>query len=166
MMLGNLIPRRALMIATVWCGVNGVLPVGRAMASVAEAYPPVEWIRQFGTLRSEFSPGVAVDDLGNAYISGTTGNSLGGPNAGVEDVFLAKYDAIGNLVWYRQTGTLGIDIGAGVAVDGAGNAQENCKVRNLASGVRLRGSRRCSRRRLGPAVEGPNGGGGSRGRRC
>ena len=34
-----------------------------------------------------------MDGSGNAYISGYTGGSLGGPNAGGGDAFLAKFSA-------------------------------------------------------------------------
>jgi hypothetical protein len=60
--------------------------------------------------------------LGNAYISGWTYGSLGGPNAGIVDAFLAKYDSSGALLWTRQVGTTSFDSGQSVAVDGLGNA--------------------------------------------
>jgi Beta-propeller repeat len=80
------------------------------------------WTRQIGTGAWDVGEGVAVDNAGNAYITGSTEGSLGGPNAGDKDVFLAKYDASGALLWTRQTGTAAVDVGFGVALDSAGNA--------------------------------------------
>ena len=80
------------------------------------------WTRQTGTASGELAFGVAVDSAGNAYITGYTQGNLGGPNAGSDDIFLAKYDASGSLLWIRQTGTAQNDVAYGVALDGAGNA--------------------------------------------
>jgi len=80
------------------------------------------WVRQTGTPANDFGYGVAVDGAGNAFITGTTDGSLGGPNAGWGDAFMAKYDASGTQLWVRQFGTSTDESGSGVAVDGAGNA--------------------------------------------
>jgi hypothetical protein len=50
----------------------------------------VLWTRQFGTSSTDYSLGISSDSLGNVFVSGFTWGSLGGPNAGVEDAFLAK----------------------------------------------------------------------------
>jgi hypothetical protein len=80
------------------------------------------WTRQIGTTASDVGESVAVDGLGNAYISGYTDGSLGGPNAGSRDAFLAKYDSSGSLLWTSQIGTMADDVSYSVAVDGLGNA--------------------------------------------
>ena len=80
------------------------------------------WTRQLGTSEFEWGYSVAVDSAGNAYITGHTGGSLGGPNAGGLDYFLAKYDASGVLLWTHQAGTSASEQSNGVAVDSAGNA--------------------------------------------
>jgi hypothetical protein len=80
------------------------------------------WMRQLGTTESDVCYSVAADDAGNAYITGRTLGSLGGPHAGREDVFLAKFNSSGALLWTRQFGTTESDVGYGVAVDGAGDA--------------------------------------------
>ena len=67
------------------------------------------------------SYGVSADGLGNVYISGYTGGSLGGPNAGGNDAFVSKYDAAGNFQWTRQLGTSASDLSYGVSADGLGN---------------------------------------------
>ena len=79
------------------------------------------WSQQLGTVTSDRSSSVTVDGLGNAYISGETSGSLGGPHAGGSDIFLSKFDSDGNELWSQQIGTTGRDESVGVAVDGLGN---------------------------------------------
>jgi hypothetical protein len=79
------------------------------------------WSRQIGTTEEDYGLSVAVDAVGNAYITGLTEGNLGGANAGRTDAFLLKYDTAGNVVWSRQFGTYSTDDCFSVAVDGAGN---------------------------------------------
>ncbi|MFO1153135.1 MAG: SBBP repeat-containing protein [Rhodospirillales bacterium] len=79
------------------------------------------WKRQFGTQDDDRATGVAVDAGGNILIAGYTWGSLGGPNQGNEDAFVAKYDANSKHLWTRQFGTGAADEGYGVATDVAGN---------------------------------------------
>ncbi len=80
------------------------------------------WIRQAGTAGTDIAQGVAVDGAGNVYITGSTSGSLGGPNAGDYDSFLAKYSPSGTLLWLRQNGSAGSEGTFDLAVDDAGNA--------------------------------------------
>ncbi len=50
------------------------------------------WSKYIGTTSNDHSNAVAVDAAGNAYISGQTYSSLGGPNAGSYDAFLVKFN--------------------------------------------------------------------------
>lgn len=87
------------------------------------AFGDQQWIHQFGTSTSDFVGGIAVDDVENLYLSGNTSSSLGGPNAGGSDAFLAKFDVNGNPVWTRQIGTTAYDSAGffgSVALDGVG----------------------------------------------
>jgi acetyltransferase-like isoleucine patch superfamily enzyme len=56
--------------------------------------------------------GIAVDLSGNSYVTG----GLAG------NVFVAKYDKTGNLVWAPSAGGVGNGTGQGIAVDGSGNS--------------------------------------------
>lgn len=69
----------------------------------------------------DISYGVSADGLGNVYFTGTTDGDLDGPNAGLFDAFLSKYDAAGNPLWTRQLGTASHDASRGVAADSMGN---------------------------------------------
>ena len=84
------------------------------------------WAKQFGTSDCG-ADGAAVDGQNNVYVVGDTSGSLFGPNLDTADptsydVFLAKYDSNGTLLWAKQFGGPGNDLPGQVAVDGQGNA--------------------------------------------
>jgi hypothetical protein len=76
--------------------------------------------------------GIAVDTVGNAYVTGATNSAglatagvLQGTNAGLGDAFVAKYStslASPALVYFTYLGGTKADSGAGIAVDAVGNA--------------------------------------------
>jgi hypothetical protein len=80
----------------------------------------VAWIRQFGTNSIDNAFGASGDLLGNIYVSGSTGGSLGGTNAGDGDAFVRSFDSAGNLRWTKQRGTSGLDTYYGVSADSTG----------------------------------------------
>ena len=58
-------------------------------------------LRQLGSSGDDYSFGVSADSLGNVYFSGETDGSLGSPNAGGTDAFVAKFSNVpepGNLM--------------------------------------------------------------------
>ena len=89
----------------------------------------VAWTRQFGTSGNDGASGVAVDETGNTYVTGSVTGALPGQIwLGSFDVFLRKYDGAGGEVWTRQFGTsigcpacFDYDQAWGVAVDEVGN---------------------------------------------
>ena len=87
----------------------------------------VEWVRSAGGTSTDIGFGVAVDAAGNSYVTGQyQGTATFGPfmltSAGGNDIFVAKYDANGNVLWVRSAGGDLLDSGIGVAVDAAGNS--------------------------------------------
>jgi hypothetical protein len=80
------------------------------------------WTTQISTPTLDYSNSVAVDALGNTYISGYTEGSLGGNNLGGWDAFLTKVDPSGTPLWTKQIGTASDDRSWSVAVDKAGNS--------------------------------------------
>jgi hypothetical protein len=100
--------------------ISGALS-GDAFVARYDADGNLLWTRRLGTTGNDWSHGVSADGLGNVYISGETTGSLGGPNEGANDAFVAKYDHAGNLLWTRQYGTSVDDISSGVSADGLGN---------------------------------------------
>jgi cysteine-rich repeat protein len=81
----------------------------------------LQWTRQFGTSQGDSGLAVSVDASGNAHVTGyTLGAFPSYSNAGLYDVFAAKYNSSGTLQWTRQFGTTGYDAGNRVHVDANG----------------------------------------------
>jgi hypothetical protein len=98
------------------------------------------WIRQIGTPENDEGDGIAVDAAGNSYITGYTEGDLdGGGNDGGADVFIAKLDTGGNLMWTKQIGTIATEIGYGIAADADGNAYIAGFTRGLLAGLAIIG---------------------------
>ena len=69
---------------------------------------------------------LAVDATGSAYVTGQyIGETAFGnttlTHTGNGDIFVAKYDAAGNLLWVVNAGGIGVDAGWAIAVDACGN---------------------------------------------
>lgn len=66
----------------------------------------VQWVRQqptFNTTLYDIDPSIAVDVLGNAYITYyTSGTTSGNTNLGSNDIIIFKMDTNGILQWVRQ----------------------------------------------------------------
>jgi len=87
----------------------------------AEDAPPIEWVRQFGSLGPAEDYAMAVDAAGNIYVVGYTGGTLPEQtSSGSYDAFVRKYDASGNELWTRQFGTTYEDYAYGISVDASG----------------------------------------------
>ena len=79
------------------------------------------WARQFGSTSWDFAFAAATDGAGGVFIAGSVlGPVDGQPYAGVEDIFLARYDADGNRLALRVFGTSAHDQALGLATDTAG----------------------------------------------
>jgi hypothetical protein len=78
------------------------------------------WLRQLGSTGADESWAVASDGGGGVFVAGATNGNVGGPNAGIIDGWLARYDSAGNKLWVRQLGTTGYDLLRGAAPDGSG----------------------------------------------
>ena len=81
----------------------------------------LHWTSQFGSSGDDRARGLALDGLGNAYVSGWTTGSLTEQSFGADDAFLSKVDASGAVEWTRQFGSSGNDRAMGVAHDAFGS---------------------------------------------
>jgi len=87
----------------------------------------VLWAKRAGGMSEDGAYSVAVDASGNIYMAGwfesltITFGSTTLTNAGWENIFLAKYDANGNVLWAKRAGGTNHDWAASVAVDTSGN---------------------------------------------
>lgn len=87
------------------------------------------WVKQMGEEYKDVCNGMDLDAQGNIFITGYfEGSSYFGnvgqhrlASAGDKDIFLAKYNPHGELVWVRQFGGSGDDQGLDVKVDVGGN---------------------------------------------
>lgn len=84
------------------------------------------WTRQIQMSGLPTGYGVSADSSGNVYVTGGfEGTANFGPtlltNAGGNDIFLAKYDANGGLIWAKRAGGSGSDAGADVTTDTSGD---------------------------------------------
>ncbi|HKR05073.1 MAG TPA: SBBP repeat-containing protein [Bacteroidia bacterium] len=101
--------------------------------------PGWEWAKSQPGNGNDIPNGIATDADGNSYITGSFSSStltfgttvLTNPWPGKEDVFVAKYDASGNVVWAKRFGANGYDYGNAVAVDTNGNLYVTGTFRSL-----------------------------------
>jgi len=97
--------------------------VTSAVATLTVTPPPGWlWARAGGGTNSDNGKCVAVDTNGNVYVAGyfEGAGTFGTSNlvsAGNSDIFLAKYDSGGRLLWLRQAGGTNFDFVNAIAVD-------------------------------------------------
>lgn len=89
----------------------------------------VIWAKSISTGTTiNYAYSLSVDDTANVIIAGNFGNStitfgtstITNSNAGAYDLFIAKYDSLGNAQWANTTGGAG-SVANGVAKDATGN---------------------------------------------
>ncbi|MFY0625914.1 MAG: leucine-rich repeat domain-containing protein [Reichenbachiella sp.] len=86
----------------------------------------VQWANDYGGVPNENANSIEIDNTGNIYLTGKfSGTSdFGGISLGAlgsNDIFTAKYDSLGNLVWVKSGGSTGSDDGNSVGIDISGN---------------------------------------------
>jgi hypothetical protein len=84
----------------------------------------IQWVKSVGGEDSDFSHGLALDNVGDIYLSGTFSDvaTFGGFNKaskGGGDIFVAKYNGSGALQWVQTAGGTGFDDALGIAIDTA-----------------------------------------------
>jgi hypothetical protein len=89
------------------------------------------WAKRMGTTTTEKGGSVAVDASGNVYTTGYFQGTVDfdpGPgtanltNAAGDDVYITKFNSLGNFVWVKQFTSNGLYCsGKAIAVDGSGN---------------------------------------------
>jgi uncharacterized protein (AIM24 family) len=84
------------------------------------------WVKQAGGKNNDEGKSIAVDDEDNLYITGhfmsqATFGTRKLSSRGKRDIFIAKYDSKGDLLWVNQAGGLGEDRGNGITTDKSNN---------------------------------------------
>ena len=83
------------------------------------------WNTFMGSLGYDYGNAIAVDGSGNVYVTGYSLGSWGttpvNTYAGSTDIFIAKLDNTGNLIWHTFLGSLSSDQGESIVLDTSGN---------------------------------------------
>lgn len=103
-----------------------------------DANGSVVWAKNAGGTAGDMAYGVALDNFGGVYVAGffsgtMTVDGVTVTSAGLYDIFLAKYDSDGTLLWLKRAGGTGADIAHGIVVDSAGNIAIVGEFQNTAS---------------------------------
>ena len=91
-----------------------------------------QWVKTIGDTGNDYASGVDVDATGNIYVTGTfVGTVDFDPSAGIleltsasvanKDIFVAKFNNNGDLLWAKRAGGPGDDEGYHVEVNPSGN---------------------------------------------
>jgi len=89
--------------------------------------PNWAWVKGAGGTTNDDACSTTTDASGNVYITGFFSNNsitFGTvilTSAGGNDIYIAKYNALGNLLWAKRAGGSGQDIGYGINTDTKGN---------------------------------------------
>lgn len=124
----NVVVTGQFLVATAFPGAPAVTSVGGTDIFLAKLGPGggVAWVKVFGDAAAQGGTGVAVDKQGNVVMAATSASGLnfgGGVlgNDGGSEVYLAKFDPMGNHVWSAHFGGPTTQSRSSVAVDAMGN---------------------------------------------
>ncbi len=86
------------------------------------------WLRKAGGTGSEYGYSIALDPAGNSFVSGFYSSAAASfgcssmVNNGLTDIYVAKYDPAGSVLWTKSAGSTSNDAAFGLGIDGSGNA--------------------------------------------
>ena len=103
--------------------------VAASLLSNAQQLPAYKWSKGMGGNGTDESADMDVDRNGNTVVVGKFGSTCNfNPNgttnrtsSGISDIFIAKYDVDGALLWVKTLGGPTQDFASAVKVDGSGN---------------------------------------------
>jgi hypothetical protein len=85
-----------------------------------------EWAKKMYSKSPSAGMAIATDAIGNSYVTGSFSDTLHIDGTvlkskGSYDIFLAKFDRTGELIWVKQAGGIDMDEAYGIAGDNEGN---------------------------------------------
>jgi hypothetical protein len=86
----------------------------------------VLWAKNAGGVYNDYGNAIAIDLSGNIYITGTFSYTIQFDtyslnSIGSSDIFIAKYDINGNIIWAKREGCTSIDYANSITTDSDGN---------------------------------------------
>jgi hypothetical protein len=90
-----------------------------------DQYGKIQWVRTAGGEWGDYAHAVTCDDNGNVYVTGEIemdvefyGSDIKLSSWGDNDIFIAKYNTHGQLLWAKRAGGRGSDRGYSIALSG------------------------------------------------
>jgi hypothetical protein len=96
------------------------------------------WVKTLGGPLEDLAYGIDTDDDGNIYVTGDFDSMIIIENrvlfsSGGKDIFIAKFNSDGDLLWAERAGGTGFDSGNAIAVDKEGSAYVTGRFENFAA---------------------------------
>lgn len=96
----------------------------------------VLWAKGMGGVNDSYAQSIHVDGIGNVYTAGFFNGSVDFEghiltSEGQNDLFIAKYDSDGGMIWVRQSGGTGYDEAISVTTDASGNVYTTGHFENI-----------------------------------
>ena len=100
--------------------------LGLAFIFSFQTFPQIlnwDWANSSGGANYDYGTGISIDANGNNYVTGwfkSTSIAFGSTtliNAGDWDIFIAKHDSSGNIIWAQQAGGSWEDVGNDICTD-------------------------------------------------
>lgn len=82
----------------------------------------LDWVQLLGGNGSDYVSKIVVDQQANIYGIGHFSDSLNQvPSFGNTDILIFKYNSTGQLLWVKQLGSIGEDLGKDIAINNSGD---------------------------------------------
>ncbi len=116
--------------STITFGTNTLTAVGSSDVFILkmDSSGNVIWVKSAGGVGPEEASGICVDNSNNVFISGNYRNNTMYfetyplVNKGYSDIFIARYDSNGNVIWAKDVGGYSDDNSTSVTIDATGNS--------------------------------------------
>jgi hypothetical protein len=89
---------------------TGTVAAGDAFLGRFDGQGNQLWLNQFGSIDTDTSSDIAADGQGGVFAAGASFGEFAGANAGVQDVWIRRFDGAGNASTQLQFGSANIDL--------------------------------------------------------